>query len=161
MNMWRGLREDDLDQLRVQARDRARERDCSTVELAAAAETATDLIDSGIGHDQATDVMGAALKQGYSAREMRELGHAVRVTAQRGGPPEEMVGWVQSRLRSGDPMQRMVREMMNHGWLGPRDMSGPGGNSPVDNVVGGPGRHGGGDRDGGGHQGGGNSNGQR
>jgi hypothetical protein len=40
-------------------------------------------------------------------------------------------------------MDGMVREMMHQGWLGPRDMSGPGGNSPVDNVIGGPGRHGG------------------
>jgi hypothetical protein len=142
MGLWRGLNEQDLEHLREQARVRARDGSCSMVDLAAAAETTTDLVENGIGHERSREMTGAAIQQGFTAREIRELGHVVRVAARRGGPPEEMVDWLQNRLRYGESMDGLVREMMHHGWLGPRDMSGPGGNSPVDNVIGGPGRHG-------------------
>lgn len=161
MDLWRGLHEEDLEQLRERARERARDGSCSMVDLAAAAETTTDLIESGLERARSREMTGAAIAQGYSAREIRELGHVVRVTARRGAPPEEMVEWLENRLRYGASMEGMVREMMHHGWLGPRDMSGPGGSSPVDNVIGGPGRHGsgdGGDRRGG-HSGSGHQNG--
>jgi len=150
MDLWRGLHEEDLEHLREQARDRARDADCSMVDLAAAVETTTDLVESGIDREQSRELAGSAISRGYSAREIRELGNAVRLAAKRGGPPEEMVQWLQNRLRYGESMDGMVREMMHQGWLGPRDMSGPGGHSPVDNVIGGPGRHGG---DGGGGSG--------
>ena len=161
MDLWRGLNEGDLEHLREQARERARDGSCSTVDLAAAAETATDLVESGIEHQRSREMAGAALGQGLSAREIREMGHVVRVAARHGGPPEDMVNWLENRLRYGQSMEGLVREMMHHGWLGPRDMSGPGGNSPVDNVIGGPGRHGsgsGGDPTGDGHSGSGSGN---
>jgi len=161
MDLWRGLHDEDLEHLRERARDRARDGSCSMVDLAAAAETTTDFVESGVERLRSREMTGAAIDQGYSAREIREMGHVVRVTARRGGPPEEMVDWLENRLRYGESMEGMVREMMHHGWLGPRDMSGPGGNSPVDNAIGGPGRHGsgpGGDP-GGGNSGSGNHNG--
>ena len=167
MDLWRGLHEEDLEQLQLRARERARVRNCSMVDLAAAAETTTDLIESGVERRRSREMTGAADEQGYSAREIREMGHVVRVAARHGGPPEDMVGWMENRLRYGDSMEGMVREMMHHGWLGPRDMSGPGGNSPVDNVLGGPGYHGGGQGGdpggdpGGGNPGNGNQNGSR
>jgi hypothetical protein len=154
MDLWRGLHEEDLEHLRERARERARDGSCSMVDLAAAAETTTDLVESGVERLRSREMTGSAIDQGYSAREIREMGHVVRVTARHGGPPEEMVDWMQNRLRYGESMEGMVREMMHHGWLGPRDMSGPGGSSPVDNVIGGPGRHGsgpGGDTGGGDH----------
>ena len=143
MDLWRGLQEGDLEHLREQARERARDGSCSMVDLAAAAETTTDLVESGIEHQRSREMSGEAIRQGFTAREIREMGHVVRVASRHGGPPEDMVDWLQNRLRYGESMEGLVREMMHHGWLGPRDMSGPGGNSPVDNVIGGPGRHGG------------------
>jgi len=168
MDLWRGLHEEDLEQLQLRARERAQVRNCSMIDFAAAAETTTELIESGIERQRSREMTGTAVEQGYSAREVREMGHAVRVAARRGGPPEDMVAWLENRLRHGESMDGMVREMMHHGWLGPRDMSGPGGNSPVDNVIGGPGRHGngpggdpGGNNPGNGNSGSGNHNGSR
>jgi len=160
MDLWRGLHEEDLEHLRERAHERARDESCSMVDLAAAAETTTEFVESGVERRRSREMAGAAIAQGIPAREIREMGHVVRVAAQRNGPPEDMVNWLENRLRHGQSMDGLVREMMHHGWLGPRDMSGPGGNSPVDNVIGGPGRHGDGQGDGptgDGHNGGGQS----
>lgn len=148
MDLWRGLHEEDLEHLRERAHERARDGSCSMVDLAAAAETTTELVESGVERRRSREMAGAAIEQGVPAREIREMGQVVRVAARHNGPPEEMVDWLENRLRYKQSMEGLVREMMHHGWLGPRDMSGPGGNSPVDNVIGGPGRHGGGSGDG-------------
>jgi hypothetical protein len=166
MDLWRGLHEEDLEHLGERARGRARDGSCSMVDLAAAAETTTEFVESGVERLRSREMVGAAIEQGVPAREIREMGHVVRVASRRNGPPEEMIDWLENRLRHRQTMDGLVREMMHHGWLGPRDMSGPGGNSPVDNVIGSPGRHGDGSGDGtggdgphgGGQQGNGNGN---
>jgi hypothetical protein len=142
MNMWRGLQEDDVEHLRERARLRLQDGQCSTVELAAAAETTTEFLEAGVERQRSREIVGTGLEQGYGAREIRQMGQMVRVSAQRGGPDDAMLQSLERHLRSRDNMQAMERQMLHHGWLGPRDMAGPGGHSPVDNVIDGPGRHG-------------------
>ena len=144
LGFWRGLEPADADALREQARLRLRDRTCTTVDLAAAAESTTEWIEAGVERDRAREMMGLALRNGYTAEEMRRLGAMARNGDGLGEAPEEMLARMRNGLEDGADLQRMFREMERHGWLGPRDLQGPGGNSPVDDVLGGPGRHGGG-----------------
>jgi hypothetical protein len=144
LDLWRGLGEGDLDRLREQAQERARDGSCSTVELAAAAESATELIEMGVEPRRARETLALGLQQGYTAREMRQLSAMVRAAEQKGGRPDEALDEIEDHLRNGLRYQEMTQQMARHGWMGPADTagSGTGGHSPVDDVINGPGRHG-------------------
>jgi hypothetical protein len=62
MNMWRGLNEEEMDQIRERARLRLRDGSCSTEELTAAAETATKLKEMGVERKRALRLAGDALQ---------------------------------------------------------------------------------------------------
>lgn len=138
LNMWRGLQEGDLDHLREQARLRARDGSCSTTELAAAAETTTSLIEQGLDRQRSREMLGLGLRQGYTAEEMRRIAMMAQA-----GPPEEVLAWLEEHVRQGMGLEEMMQQMMRRGWMGPGDMQGHGAHSPVDDVIGGPWRHGG------------------
>ncbi len=123
------------------------------VDFAAAAETATDFIEQGVSRQRSRHMVGTGLERGYSAEEMRQLGHVIRASAGHGGPTDEMLRWMEQHMAAGDHMEHMTQQMIHMGWLGPRDMHGPGGHSPVDDVMGGPGHPGSG-HTGDGHHGG-------
>lgn len=150
LNMWRGLQEGDLDHLREQARLRARDGSCSTTELAAAAETTTSLIEHGLDRQRSREMLGLGLRQGYTAEEMRRI-----ATMAQAGPPEEVLAWLEEHVRQGMGLEEMMQQMMRRGWMGPGDMQGHGAHSPVDDVIGGPWRHGGQQQMGGGDSSGG------
>jgi hypothetical protein len=143
LDIWRGLHEGDLVHLREQARLRARDGSCSTTELAAAAETATALMEQGQDRLRVREMLGEGLRQGYTAEEMRRIGTMAQAAHRRGGPPEEVLAMLEEQLQQGAQLEEMVRQMMRHGWMGPGDMQGHGAHSPVDDVIGGPWRHGG------------------
>jgi hypothetical protein len=142
LDLWRGLEQGDLDRLRAGARLRSRDGSCSMIELAAASESATELIEAGFERDGAVGLVATALERGLEARELRELGRLTRTAARREQDRGEMLAWMQRRMQRGDPLDATARQMMHQGWLGPRDLAGPGGSSPVDNVIGGPGHQG-------------------
>jgi hypothetical protein len=143
LDIWRGLHEEDLAHLREQARLRARDGSCSTTELAAAAETTTALIEQGLDRQRSREMLGLGLRQGYTAEEMRRLGAMAQAAHSRGGPPEEVLAMLEEHVLEGMQLEEMMRQMMRHGWMGPGDMQGHGAHSPVDDVIGGPGHHGG------------------
>ena len=143
LDMWRGLHEGDLVHLREQARLRARDGSCSTTELAAAAETTTALIEQGQDRQRVREMLGEGLRQGYTAEEMRRIGAMAQAAHRRGGPPDEVLAMLEEQMQQGAQLEEMVRHMMRHGWMGPGDMQGHGAHSPVDDVIGGPWRHGG------------------
>jgi hypothetical protein len=144
LNMWRGLHEGDLEHLREQARLRARDGSCSTTELAAAAETTTSLIEQGLDRRRSREMLGQGLRQGYTAEEMRRV-----ATMAQAGPPEEVLAWLEEHVGQGTGLEQMMQMMMRRGWMGPGDVPGHGAHSPVDDVIGGPWRHGGGQQMGG------------
>jgi hypothetical protein len=143
LDMWRGLGEGDLTHLREQARLRAMDGSCSTTELAAAAETATVLMEQNQDRQRVRDMLGEGLRQGYTAEEMRRIGAMAQAAHRRGGPPEEVLTMLEEQLQQGAPLEEMTRQMMRQGWMGPGDVQGHGVHSPVDDVIGGPWRHGG------------------
>jgi hypothetical protein len=143
LDMWRGLGEGDLAHLREQARLRARDGSCSTTELAAAAETATVLMEQGQDRRRVREMLGQGLRQGYTAEEMRRIGAMAQAAHRRGGPPEEVLAMLEEQLQQGARLEEMFRHMMRQGWMGPGDIQGHGAHSPVDDVIGGPWRHGG------------------
>jgi hypothetical protein len=159
LNLWRGLETGDLEQLRERARQRLRNHACDGIDLAAASETACQLHELGIARQRAVTLAGEALENGYTAREMRQLGWALMAAKMRGGPPEDVVGRLEQGLRHGETMDGMFQHMMQNGWMGDGDGHHGGGTGPVDDVIGGgpggPGGSGGhGGEDEGGHHGG-------
>ena len=138
MNMWRGLEEGELEQLRTQARERLRGGSCDLTDLSAAAETATELKEMGVGSDRALGLCGEALRQGYAAEDMRGLGHMVMAAHKNGESGDEMCDQLQDRVRDHEGIGDMHQHMMQNGWMGPESMGhGYGGGSPVDDVMGG------------------------
>ncbi|RKZ11784.1 hypothetical protein DRQ32_05150 [bacterium] len=147
MNMWRGLEEGELDQLRTRARERLRDGSCDLTDLSAAAETATELKEMGVGSERAMNLCGEALRQGYSAEDMRGLGHMVMAAHRNGEPGDAVCDQLQDRVRAHEGLGDMQQHMMQNGWMGPESGGhGYGGGSPVDDVMGG-GHHGGGNQD--------------
>jgi hypothetical protein len=143
MNMWRGLEEGELAQLRTQARERLRDGSCNLTDLSAAAETATELKEMGVGSDRAMSLCGEALRQGYPAEDIRGLGHMVMAAHMNGESGDEMCDQLQDRVRDHEGFGDMQQHMIQNGWMGPESMGhGYGGGSPVDDVMGG-GHHGG------------------
>jgi hypothetical protein len=144
LNMWRGLGEEDLEPLMAQARIRARDGSCTTTELAAAAESATELMEQEMNRERVREMVGTALRQGYTAEEMRQLAVMVKAAHKNGQSEEEVLETVEEQLEEGLKLQEMVQHMIRHRWMGTRDLEvGHGVHSPVDDVIGGPWRNGG------------------
>jgi hypothetical protein len=159
-NMWSGLNEGDMEQLRQQARLRLRDGSCGVEELAAATETAVQLNAEGLQRARAVRLAGEALQQGYTAQEMRQLRFMVLANHQNGGPVDEIAGDLERCLGEGMGWQEMAQHMFQAGWMGPGEEHEPGGHNPIDDAGGGPGDHqggSGGQHGGGGGMGGGGS----
>jgi hypothetical protein len=170
MHMWRGLNEEEMDQIRERARLRLRDGSCTTEELTAAAETATRLENMGVERKRALGLAGDALQNGYSAKEMHQLRWMVMTAHMHGGPPEEVLGALENGIRNHHQLQQMIQQMWQYGWMGPADehggrggygsgdgtpQGGPGGQGGGQDDKGGKGGHGGGGGSGGGGNGGG------
>ena len=138
MNMWHGLEEGDMEQLRERARLRLRDGSCSTEDVAASAETATQLREMGIERRRAVHLAGEALQNGYNAQEMRQIGWMIRTAHMHGGPPEDVVGTIEDGIRNQHQLTHMMQQMSQNGWMGPADQHG--GHGPMDGSMGsGPG----------------------
>ena len=145
-NMWRGLEQGDFDRIMERAQQRLRDGSCSTLDLAAASATATDLHEVGVGRERAMRLAGDALQSRYQAGDIRRLSHMVMAAHAHGRPLDETLGTLDQGLQRRVRMQEMVQHMFQQGWMGPGDDHGGfGGHSPVDDVIGGPGDHHGGD----------------
>lgn len=150
MNMWHGLEEGDMEQLR----ERARKRDgsCTTEDLTAAAGTAVQIEEMGIERKRAVNLAGEALQNGYTAQEMKQLGWMIMTAHMRGGPSEDVAGTIENGIRHQHQLSQMMQQMWQNGWMGPADQHG--GHGPMDGAMGsGPGgqQGGGQDKDKGGH----------
>ncbi len=152
MHMWRGLNEEEMDQIRERARLRLRDGSCTTEELTAAAETATRLANMGVERQRALRLAGDALQNGYNAKEMHQLRWMAMTAHMHGGPQDEVLGALENGIRNHYQLKQMVQQMWQHGWMGPGDehggrgVHGPGGGT----TNGGPGGQGGGHDDKGG-----------
>jgi hypothetical protein len=154
--MWRGTSPEDMDHLRERARERLRNHECAMDDFVAASETATRLREEGVEPRRAMHVSGEALRQGYNAAEMRQLQYMMMYRHREGRSIDELVGDFEYCLGAGMDAGHMYQHMMQHGWMGPGDMHGPGGFRPIDDQGHGPGHQGGGhhEDDTGGHGGG-------
>lgn len=168
MHIWRGLNDEEMDQLRERARLRLRDGSCTTEELTAAAETATKLKEMGVERGRALRLAGDALQNGYNAQEMNQLRWMVMTAHMHGGPQDEVLDTLEKGIRSQYQLKQMVQQMWQHGWMGPADEhggrgdhgsgdgatdSGPGGQGSGQGgheQKGGQGGQGGGDNGGGG-----------
>ncbi|HLE55921.1 MAG TPA: hypothetical protein VJB15_02470, partial [Rhodothermia bacterium] len=138
MNMWRGLQQDELDRLRTQAQGRLRDGSCDLIELSAAAETATELKEIGVGSELAVGLCGDALREGYAAVDMRRLGRMAIVANRNGEPGDRFCDRLRDHVRRHNDLGDIQHMMMQDGWMGPESMGhGYGGHSPVDDVMGG------------------------
>lgn len=149
--MWSGLKEADMDQLRERARLRLRDGTCTTEDFAAAAETASRLHEMHIERMRALGLAGEALQNGYTARDMQQLRWMVMSAHLHGGPTDEVLDTLEDGLRNQHQMTYMMRQMQQHGWMGPADEHGGRGGMTPD--------HSGGSGPGGGHHGGGGGHG--
>ncbi|UCF78861.1 MAG: hypothetical protein JSW03_00860 [Candidatus Eiseniibacteriota bacterium] len=139
-NMWRGLKEDEMERLQKRARERLRDGSCTTEQLVVAAETATRLAELGIERNRAVRVAGDALQHGYTAREMRQLAWMVMTAHMHGSPLGDVMDEIETGFRNQRQLSQMVQEMWQRGWLGPADEHGSHG--PMDDAPGsGPGGH--------------------
>ena len=138
MHMWRGLDEDDLNQLRERARLRLRDGSCSTEDLTVASETAAKLKEMGIEQKRAVKLAGEALKHGYTAKEMRQLGWMVMTAQMHGGQHSEVLAMLEDDIRNQYQLGQMMQQMRQQGWMGPADeQGGHGGKNPMDDMTGG------------------------
>jgi hypothetical protein len=142
-HMFNGLGQGDMDQLQERARIRLRDGSCTTEELSAAAEATVKLRAMGIERDRACKVAGDALQYGYNAREMRQFGWMVMTAKAHGGPQNDVLDTLERGIRNQHQLAEMVREMYQHGWMGPADEHG--GRGGHDAAGDGGGHHGGGD----------------
>ncbi len=149
MHMWHGLEEGDIDQLRERARRRLRDGSCTTEDLVAASETAAKLKEMGVERKRAVNLSGDALQNGYTSREMRQLGWMVMTAHMHGGQNDDVCDELERGIRNQQQLGEMMQNMWQHGWMGPADQhDGRGGHNPMDNGTGGgPGGQGNGDHD--------------
>jgi hypothetical protein len=153
-HMWRGTTAADVDQLRTRARERSRERTCTVEDLTVASETATRLREEGVEAHRAVRVTGDALAKGYGAGELRQLQYMMVYRHREQRAVTGLVDDFEHCVATGMNSAHMYEYMMQHGWMGPGDMHGPGGSNPIDDQGHGPGHMGdgsGGGTDGGGH----------
>lgn len=141
--MWRGTTAQDVDALRTQARERTRSRVCTAEDLVATSETVTRLREEGVEARRATRVAGEALRQGYGAEEMRRLQYMMVYRHREGRGVKGLVDDFEHCIGSGMDSAHMYQYMMQHGWMGPGDVQGPGGSRPIDDQGRGRGTPGG------------------
>jgi len=138
MHMWRGLKEDNMDQLRERARLRLRDGSCSTQDLTVASETAAKIKELGIEQNRAVKLAGEALQYGYTVQEMRQLGWMVMTAHMRGGQDHEVMEMLEKGIRNQHQLGEMMQQMQQHGWMGPADEhGGHGSKKTMDDVTGG------------------------
>jgi hypothetical protein len=138
MHMWHGLDEGDMDQLRERARQRLRDGSCTTEDLAAASETAMKLKEMGVERERAVRLSGDALQNGYTSREMRQIGWMVMTAHMHGGPQDDVCSELERGIRNQQQLGEMMQNMWQRGWMGPADQhDGRGGHNPMDNGSGG------------------------
>jgi hypothetical protein len=163
-HMFNGLGEGDMDQLQERARIRLRDGSCTTEDLTAACEATVKLRAAGIERERAGRVAGEALQYGYSAREMRQFSWMVMTAKMHGGPQDDVLDTLERGIRNQQQLAEMVREMYQHGWMGPADEHGGRGGHDAAGDGGGH-QHGGDDmgghRDNGGQGGTGGEDGQK
>lgn len=150
-HMWRGTSPEDVDQLRMRARERSRDHACTLEDLTVASETATRLREEGVDGRRAVAVTGDALAKGYGAEELRRLQYMMVYRHREQRAVTGLVDDFEHCLATGMDATHMYQYMMQHGWMGPGDMHGPGGSDPMDDQ----GHHGPGGMDGTGGMGGG------
>lgn len=148
--MWRGMTREGLENLVGQARMRLREGPCTIDDVVAASDAATRFEEAGIGAGESVRICGDALRQGYRAGELRDLGYMAMATHRHGSSMEEFMNGLQYCLHEEMGMGDMYQYMVHHGWMGPGDMGGMGGHTGADDRMG-PGHMGSGDG-GGGHE---------
>ncbi len=142
--LWDGLTEQDLEQLREAAMNRARDRGCSMDEFIASAQAANRFAHGGMSREQAVNMAGEAMHNGYSADDMRAMGYMLMSGSEMGEHHTEMMNNMQHWIGEGMSMDEMTRHRMEGGWMGPADMMGPGGHNGMDDMGwGGPGHDGG------------------
>jgi hypothetical protein len=157
LDMWGGLEEGDLDQLRSRAR--LRDGSCDPSDLVSAADVVAVAQERGMHRDEALGLAGDALEAGYTHREMRTLG-AMVAAAKLGEFGDRLREHLHDGMGQHRDFGEMAREMMSWGWMGPADVDGGGGwHGMMDDWLGGgPADHGrmrgGQDSDGGGSGGG-------
>lgn len=160
-HLFNGLGEGDMEQLQERAQIRLRDGSCTTEDLAAAAEATVKLRAMGIERERAGRVAGDALQYGYTAREMRQFSWMVMTAKAHGGPQNDVLDTLERGIRNQHQLAEMVREMYQHGWMGPadehgghggRDAAGDGGHQHGGDDMGGhrnnDGQGGAGDQDG-------------
>jgi hypothetical protein len=152
-HMFNGLGEGDLSQLQERARIRLRDGSCTTDDLTAAAEATVKLRAIGIESERAARVAGDALQYGYTAREMRLFSWMIMTAKANGGPQNDVLDTIERGIRNQHQLTEMVREMYEHGWMGPADEHGGKGGHDAAGDAGGH-RHGQDDRGESGNQGG-------
>lgn len=139
LDLWRGLEQGDLVKLRERARARTRVpegRGRDQVDLAAAAETVTQLQEYGVASGRATELAGTALEKGYSARELRQIAWIYQAAHRGDVAGEQALRRLEAGVGQGEGVGAMARELFQGRWMGPA-AEGQGGHSPVDHVIGG------------------------
>lgn len=142
--MWRGMTQEGLERITDQARMRLREGPCTIEDVVAASDAATRFEEAGVGSQESIRVCGDALRRGYRAGELRDLGYMAMATHRRGSSMNEFMNGLQYCLGEQMAMGDMYQYMMQHGWMGPGDMDGMGGHTGADDRMG-PGHMGSGD----------------
>lgn len=153
-HMWRGTSVADMDELRTRTRERSHDRTCTLEDLAVASETATRLREEGVEARRAVRITGDALAKGYGADELRRLQYMMVYRHREHRDVDGLMDDFEHCLATGMNSAHMYQYMMQHGWMGPGDMHGPGGSHPIDDQGHGPGHMGdgsGGDMSGDGH----------
>jgi hypothetical protein len=148
--MWRGMNEEGYAQLRERSRRCLRDGGCDAVDLVAAAEVATRLMEAGVHGARALEFAGDAVQSGYRYQEMRQIQIMVAARHHRGESVDDFVASMERCVGAGMGVGEMYSYMIRHGWMGPGDMHGPGGDQPADQKGHGGGHEGGMD---GGHEG--------
>ncbi len=142
--LWDGLQESDLSTLGEHARMRAQNSNCDMSDYVAASQAATRFMGSGMDHDQAVNMAGDAIMQGYSPEQMGTMGSMMMASDDNSEHHQEMMAQMQTWVHDGMSWDEMTEHMIEGGWMGPADMMGPGGCNPMDNMgMSGPGHDGG------------------
>jgi hypothetical protein len=130
--MWRGTDPDEIEALRLRTRDRLRAKGGSVADLVAATETATRLREEGVDAKRAMRVAGEALQAGYGAPELRKFQYMLVYRHRENREVHGLVDDFEHCLRTGMDSAHMYQYMMQHHWMGPADVQGPGVSQPID-----------------------------
>lgn len=136
--MWRGLSEDDAEQLRQRAQERLGAGPCATGDLAAAGEVTVRIREQGGDSDGALRLVGAALVHGYTASDLVELGRLLAGQRLAGADVAALVADLTDQVDQGLAAGALNRYLQQPAWMGPADAPGPGGGpgSPAGDAPG-------------------------